>query len=226
MSSLGLSPATAVYPRRVEPRAGYRTDSPDTHRYVRHQETWLRRNARLIWFDVTSPDWMTAAKARVRAFLNRSIAPFRCVIVHSDDGRVAAATRPRLLLLVAFIFACSTRSRSVLLPAWARRSHRQRLVYFAYPRLLAASRARRKGARWTARRMSSTSSIIIRTPAIKGAWRMPVSSSAAAIPVAVTSSPCMSKSATTTASKRSRSKGTAARSARPAAQSSPSWRKV
>jgi tRNA dimethylallyltransferase len=46
----------------------------DTHRYVRHQETWLRRNARLIWFDVTAPDWMTAAKTRVRAFLNRSVA--------------------------------------------------------------------------------------------------------------------------------------------------------
>jgi tRNA dimethylallyltransferase len=46
----------------------------DTHRYVRHQETWLRRNARLVWLDVTSPDWMTAAKSQVRAFLNGSIA--------------------------------------------------------------------------------------------------------------------------------------------------------
>jgi tRNA dimethylallyltransferase len=47
----------------------------DTHRYVRHQETWLRRNTRLCWFDVTTPDWMTAAKTRVRAFLNGSVAP-------------------------------------------------------------------------------------------------------------------------------------------------------
>jgi tRNA dimethylallyltransferase len=46
----------------------------DTHRYVRHQETWLRRNPRLIWFDVTEPDWMTAAKSRVRAFLTGSVA--------------------------------------------------------------------------------------------------------------------------------------------------------
>jgi tRNA dimethylallyltransferase len=46
----------------------------DTHRYVRHQETWLRRNARLIWFDVTASDWMTAAKTRVRAFLSGSVA--------------------------------------------------------------------------------------------------------------------------------------------------------
>jgi tRNA dimethylallyltransferase len=42
----------------------------DTHRYVRHQETWLRRNPRLIWFDVTAPGWMDSAKTRVRAFLS------------------------------------------------------------------------------------------------------------------------------------------------------------
>lgn len=29
----------------------------DTHRYVRHQETWLRRNPRLIRLDVTQPGW-------------------------------------------------------------------------------------------------------------------------------------------------------------------------
>lgn len=29
----------------------------DTHRYVRHQETWLRRNPRLIRLDVTGPGW-------------------------------------------------------------------------------------------------------------------------------------------------------------------------
>jgi tRNA dimethylallyltransferase len=46
----------------------------DTHRYVRHQETWLRRNTRLNWFDVTTPDWIIAAKTRVRAFLDGSIA--------------------------------------------------------------------------------------------------------------------------------------------------------
>ncbi len=42
----------------------------DTHRYVRHQETWLRRNPRLIWFDVTSPEWRSAVSKRVRIFLN------------------------------------------------------------------------------------------------------------------------------------------------------------
>jgi tRNA dimethylallyltransferase len=47
----------------------------DTHRYVRHQETWLRRNPRLIWFDVTAPGWMTAVKTKVQAFLSGSTAP-------------------------------------------------------------------------------------------------------------------------------------------------------
>ena len=41
----------------------------DTHRYVRHQETWLRRNPRLVWFDVTEPGWQVAAMERVRRFL-------------------------------------------------------------------------------------------------------------------------------------------------------------
>jgi tRNA dimethylallyltransferase len=47
----------------------------DTHRYVRHQETWLRRNARLIWFDVTMPDWISSVKTRAQAFLHGSISP-------------------------------------------------------------------------------------------------------------------------------------------------------
>ncbi len=42
----------------------------DTHRYVRHQETWLRRNTRLVWFDVTTPGWMTAVRTRVQAFMD------------------------------------------------------------------------------------------------------------------------------------------------------------
>ena len=45
----------------------------DTHRYVRHQETWLRRNPRLIWFDVTSPEWKSAVSERVRIFLDRPL---------------------------------------------------------------------------------------------------------------------------------------------------------
>ncbi len=41
----------------------------DTHRYVRHQETWLRRNPRLVWFDVSQPGWQEGVIARVAAFV-------------------------------------------------------------------------------------------------------------------------------------------------------------
>ena len=41
----------------------------DTHRYVRHQESWLRRNPRLVWLDVTEQGWREAATHRVRQFL-------------------------------------------------------------------------------------------------------------------------------------------------------------
>jgi len=41
----------------------------DTHRYVRHQETWLRRNPRIHWIDVTRPAWHDHAAALVQEFL-------------------------------------------------------------------------------------------------------------------------------------------------------------
>lgn len=47
----------------------------DTHRYVRHQETWLRRNRRLVWFDVKNPGWQEAIISLVRAFLASTEAP-------------------------------------------------------------------------------------------------------------------------------------------------------
>ena len=40
----------------------------DTHRYVRHQETWLRRNPRIVWLDVTEPEWRQRAVTAVEAF--------------------------------------------------------------------------------------------------------------------------------------------------------------
>jgi tRNA dimethylallyltransferase len=41
----------------------------DTHRYVRHQETWLRRNKRLVTVDVTDPGWVERAARLVEEFL-------------------------------------------------------------------------------------------------------------------------------------------------------------
>lgn len=48
----------------------------DTHRYVRHQETWLRRNDRIEWLDVAQPGWRDQAVARVSDFLGRAPSPF------------------------------------------------------------------------------------------------------------------------------------------------------
>jgi tRNA dimethylallyltransferase len=41
----------------------------DTHRYVRHQETWLRRNPRIVWLDVTESRWRERAATIVANFL-------------------------------------------------------------------------------------------------------------------------------------------------------------
>lgn len=43
----------------------------DTHRYVRQQETWLRRNPRKITLDATQPDRVEQARVIVAAFLDR-----------------------------------------------------------------------------------------------------------------------------------------------------------
>lgn len=42
----------------------------DTHRYVRHQETWLRKNPRLIAIDTSEPGWKAEAARYVRTFLH------------------------------------------------------------------------------------------------------------------------------------------------------------
>jgi tRNA dimethylallyltransferase len=43
----------------------------DTRRYVRHQETWLRRNPRLVRVDVAEADWQERAATLVAAFLGQ-----------------------------------------------------------------------------------------------------------------------------------------------------------
>lgn len=47
----------------------------DTHRYVRHQETWLRRNRNLIHVDVTLPDWAARVHQHLNAFLHERTPP-------------------------------------------------------------------------------------------------------------------------------------------------------
>ena len=74
MSSIGYRQLIPYFSGEVSLQDAVERIRLDTHRYVRHQETWLRRNRRLVWFDVTTPGWMTAAAARVQAFLNEPVA--------------------------------------------------------------------------------------------------------------------------------------------------------
>jgi tRNA dimethylallyltransferase len=41
----------------------------DTHRYVRHQMTWLRRVTDLEWFDTGETGWQGRLQSRVAAFV-------------------------------------------------------------------------------------------------------------------------------------------------------------
>ncbi|MCA9863303.1 MAG: tRNA (adenosine(37)-N6)-dimethylallyltransferase MiaA [Thermomicrobiales bacterium] len=43
----------------------------DTHRYVRHQETWLRKNPRLVRFDVSAEGWQSQVIAATAVFLRQ-----------------------------------------------------------------------------------------------------------------------------------------------------------
>jgi tRNA dimethylallyltransferase len=43
----------------------------DTHRYVRHQQTWLRRNPNIIWVDVMESGWLDQAAALVQRFIDQ-----------------------------------------------------------------------------------------------------------------------------------------------------------
>jgi tRNA dimethylallyltransferase len=47
----------------------------DTHRYVRHQETWLRKNPRIIWMDVSEAYWQEKAVATIESFLGHVARP-------------------------------------------------------------------------------------------------------------------------------------------------------
>jgi tRNA dimethylallyltransferase len=69
MTSLGYRqslPAIAGDVTVAEAAARIKTE---THRFVRHQETWFRRNPRLEQIDVTVPAWLDTMANRIRRFL-------------------------------------------------------------------------------------------------------------------------------------------------------------
>jgi tRNA dimethylallyltransferase len=73
-SSLGYRQLFPVIDGTESLEDAIQTIKHDTHRYVRHQETWLRRNPRIHWLDVTQPNWQRAAEAAIETFLAESAA--------------------------------------------------------------------------------------------------------------------------------------------------------
>ena len=75
MSALGYRQLLPYF--RGETTLGEAVDriKTDTRRYLRHQETWLRRNPRLIPLDVSQPNWQEQAARLVERFLADQPAP-------------------------------------------------------------------------------------------------------------------------------------------------------
>jgi len=72
MSSIGYRQLLPFLSGNEPLRDAVRQIKIDTHRYVRHQETWLRKNPRLISIQVMSPDWIEQASQRTARFLGAS----------------------------------------------------------------------------------------------------------------------------------------------------------
>ena len=87
MSSLGYRQLLPYLNGEVPLATAVQRIKHDTHRYVRHQETWLRRNPRLHAIDVTTPDWREQAAAHVARFLARPD------VAHRDSPPQHARTR-------------------------------------------------------------------------------------------------------------------------------------
>jgi tRNA dimethylallyltransferase len=69
MSSLGYRQLLPYFAGETTLQEAIHRIKVDTHRYVRHQETWLRRNPRLVTVDVTASGWVDRAVSLVAGFL-------------------------------------------------------------------------------------------------------------------------------------------------------------
>jgi tRNA dimethylallyltransferase len=80
MSSLGYRQLLPFLHGEEDLNEAIRRIKVDTHRYVRHQETWLRKNPNLIPLDVTESGWQGRAATMVEAFLvmPRHLPPTPC----------------------------------------------------------------------------------------------------------------------------------------------------
>jgi tRNA dimethylallyltransferase len=69
MSSIGYAEISAYLRGQATLPEAIAQLKANTHRYVRHQETWLRRNRTAERFDVAREGWLEALRERVGTFL-------------------------------------------------------------------------------------------------------------------------------------------------------------
>lgn len=75
MSSLGYRQLVPYLKGEVTLEEAIDRIETDTRRYVRHQETWLRKNPNMVTLDAADPDLVERAEERIRRFLNREVHP-------------------------------------------------------------------------------------------------------------------------------------------------------
>jgi tRNA dimethylallyltransferase len=72
MSSIGYRQLLAYLAGETTLDESIQQIKADTRRYVKHQETWLRRNKRLMAIEVWHPDWRAVTASLVGRFLERA----------------------------------------------------------------------------------------------------------------------------------------------------------
>jgi tRNA dimethylallyltransferase len=70
MSSLGYPEIVAYLQGRLALEEAIEQIQHHTHRYARHQLTWLRRMRDVHWFDPRDPGWYAAMLELARRFLD------------------------------------------------------------------------------------------------------------------------------------------------------------
>jgi len=79
MTALGYRQIVAFLTGQMSLEDAIQRIKYDTHRYARHQLTWLRRMKQVEWYDVTRPGWYEQVRERVQRFLREE----------SDEGDIA-----------------------------------------------------------------------------------------------------------------------------------------
>ena len=75
MSSIGYPEIVAYLEGRLSLPEAAAAIRHHTHRYARHQLTWLRRMAGVRWFEASEPDWYARMLAEAKAFVHDETAP-------------------------------------------------------------------------------------------------------------------------------------------------------